>query len=126
MRWITREEGEPHRSVNFLVRPDIDKNNFRTIIIGKIEDQPVLVRNPERPEPFHDPTQGMGLERRVKRIVRENRNFLRKLRFHSRVPADPFTINTFELVVPDEFNHSDPPGDPLQFRSEIVFFCMKS
>jgi hypothetical protein len=57
------------------VRSDIDENYFRAIVIGKIEDQPVLVRNPERPEPFHDPAQRMGLERRVKWIVSKKPKF---------------------------------------------------
>ena len=48
--------------INFFVRTDIDQYNLCPALVNKIENEAMLVRNPERPESFQDPAQCMGFE----------------------------------------------------------------
>jgi hypothetical protein len=42
------------------VRTDIDQDDLCPALVNKIENEAVLVRNPEQPESFLNPAQSMG------------------------------------------------------------------
>ena len=83
----------------------------------KIENKPLLERDPERPETFQDSTQGMGFQGRVKRIFFELKDFLANLSFQFRVITDPLPVDLLKPFIADQFNYSDPPEDPLPSRA---------
>jgi hypothetical protein len=63
----------------------------------------------------------MGLQGWVKRIGLKLHNFFSELSLQLGVLMDPFFVNLFEPLIPDEFNHSDPPGDLLPYRFGTYF-----
>lgn len=100
---------------------DINEYHPGPVIVNKIEDKAMLVGDPERPESFQDTAEGMGFEGRMKKIFCELDDLFGKLLSQFRVLMGPLPVDLFELIFPDEFNHSDPQGDLLLFRSGSCF-----